>query len=170
MTTLPSFNTARLTVKPRTLSDLPACLAMDRDPEVTKFVTGPWSEPDRHEAFVRERIETDFGEGLGYWSVFLNERPDHFLGWILLIPYGGVSPEVEIGWRFNRKAWGKGFATEAATPVLKHALETLALRRVVADIDADNVGSIQVAIKIGMLDEGMKELDGVTYQSFVARQ
>ena len=102
--------------------------------------------------------------------MFLRERPDQFLGWILLIPYDGVGPEVEIGWRFNRKAWGKGFATEAATPVLKHALETLALRRVVADIDADNVGSIQVAIKIGMSDEGMKELDGVTYQSFVARQ
>ncbi|MGP9679094.1 GNAT family N-acetyltransferase [Halomonas sp. AOP27-A1-41] len=170
MTTLPTFDTARLKVRPRTHEDLSACLEMDRDPEVTKFVKGPWSNPKRHENFVRERIETDFGEGLGYWSVFLRERPDQFLGWILLIPYDGVGPEVEIGWRFNRKAWGKGFATEAATPVLKHALETLALRRVVADIDADNVGSIQVAIKIGMLDEGMKELDGVTYQSFVVRQ
>ncbi|MGP9645054.1 GNAT family N-acetyltransferase [Halomonas sp. AOP30-A1-24] len=170
MTTLPTFDTARLKVRPRTDADLSACLEMDRDPEVTKFVKGPWSNPKRHEAFVRERIDTNFGEGLGYWSVFLRERPDQFLGWILLIPYDGVGPEVEIGWRFNRKAWGKGFATEAATPVLKHALETLALRRVVADIDADNVGSIQVAIKIGMSDEGMKELDGVTYQSFVARQ
>ena len=124
MTTLPTFDTARLTVTPRTLADLTACLAMDRDPEVTKFITGPWSDPDRHEAFVRERIETDFGEGLGYWSVFSRKRLDHFLGWVLLIPYDGVGPEIEIGWRFNRDAWGKGFATEAARPVLEHALNS----------------------------------------------
>lgn len=169
MTTLPTFDTARLTVTPRTLADLTACLAMDRDPEVTKFITGPWSDPDRHEAFVRERIETDFGEGLGYWSVFSRKPPDHFLGWVLLIPYDGVGPEIEIGWRFNRDAWGKGFATEAARPVLEHALKTLALQRVVADIDPENLGSIQVAMKIGMREEGMNEYDGVPRRSFVAK-
>ncbi|CAN0586731.1 unnamed protein product [Ectocarpus sp. 12 AP-2014] len=170
MTTLPTFDTARLSVKPRTLTDLTACLAMDRDPEVTKFITGPWSDPDRHEAFVRERIETDFGEGLGYWSVFSHERPDHFLGWVLLIPYDSVGPEIEIGWRFNRDAWGKGFATEAARPVLEHALKTLALQRVVADIDPDNLGSIQVAMKIGMMDVGVNETNGARRRSFVAKQ
>lgn len=169
METLPTFVTARLTLKTRTLSDLPACLAMDRDPEVTKFITGPWSDPERHEAFVRERIETDFGNGLGYWSVFLRNRPDHFLGWILLIPYDGVGPEIEIGWRFNRDAWGKGFATEAAKPVLEHALHTLSLHRVVADIYPENLGSIQVAMKIGMREEGMNEYDGVPRRSFVAK-
>ena len=170
MTTLPTFDTARLTVTPRTLADLTACLAMDRDPEVTKFITGPWSDPDRHEAFVRERIETDFGEGLGYWSVFSRKRLDHFLGWVLLIPYDGVGPEIEIGWRFNRDAWGKGFATEAARPVLEHALKTLALQRVVADIDPENLGSIQVAMKIGMMDVGVNETNGAPRRSFVAKQ
>ena len=143
---------------------------MDRDPEVTRFIPGPWADPVRHEAFVRKRIETDFGEGLGYWSVFSRSRPDHFLGWILLIPCNGVGPEIEIGWRFNRCAWGQGFATEAAQPVLAHALETLKLESVVADIDPDNLGSIRVALKIGMTDEGLKEHNGVPCRSFVVRQ
>lgn len=169
MPTLPTFHTARLTVRPRTLADLPACLAMDRDPEVTRFVPRPWSDPASHEAFVRGRMEADYGRGLGYWSVVPRERPDHFLGWILLIPCDGIGPEIEIGWRFIRGAWGKGLATEAARPVLAHALGTLALDRVVAEIHPDNGGSVQVALKLGMSEEGVIDKDGTAWRSFVMR-
>jgi hypothetical protein len=41
---LPTFTTARLTLRRRTLADLDACLAMDRDPLVTKFIPGPWAD------------------------------------------------------------------------------------------------------------------------------
>lgn len=147
---LPSFETKRLWVRPRTMADFDDCLAMDRDPEVTKFIPGPWSEPAKHEAFLRERIETSLGDGLGYWSIFPKSQPDQFAGWLLLIPYDGVGPEVEIGWRLNRSAWGNGFAPEAARPVVEHAFHTVGLKRIVADIDPRNVSSLRVAEKIGM--------------------
>lgn len=166
MINLPTFQTTRLLVRPRTLFDLPACLAMDRDPEVTKFIPGPWADPERHEAFVRERMTADFGPGLGYWSVFEREQPDRFLGWILLIPYDGVGPDIEIGWRFVKKAWGKGYATEAAKPVLEHALQTVGPNRVVADIDPRNEGSIRVATKIGMREMACRKHDGSSWRSF----
>lgn len=169
MPILPTFRTARLTIRPRTLADLDACLAMDRDPEVTKFVPQPWTDPAGHEAFVRGRMQADYGPGLGYWSVFSHDRPEHFLGWILLIPCGGIGPEIEIGWRFLRETWGKGYATEAARPVLDHAMETLALDRVVAEIDPNNAGSIRVARKLGMTDEGLIHKDGATWHRFVMR-
>lgn len=169
MPTLPTFRTARLTVRPRTLADLPACLAMDRDPEVTKYVPRPWSDPAGHEAFVRGRIEADYGPGLGYWSVFAHDRPEHFLGWILLIPCDGIGPEIEIGWRFLRETWGKGYATEAARPVLAHAMDTLALDRVVAEIHPDNDGSVRVALKLGMSDEGLIDKAGTPWRFFVMR-
>lgn len=169
MPTLPTFRTARLTVRPRTLADLPACLAMDGDPEVTKYVPRPWSDPAGHEAFVRGRIEADYGPGLGYWSVFAHDRPEHFLGWILLIPCDGIGPEIEIGWRFLRETWGKGYATEAARPVLAHAMDTLALDRVVAEIHPDNDGSVRVALKLGMSDEGLIDKAGTAWRSFVMR-
>jgi hypothetical protein len=38
---LPTFRTSRLVVRPRVPADLEACLAMDRDPAVTRFVAGP---------------------------------------------------------------------------------------------------------------------------------
>ena len=132
------------------MADFDACLAMDRDPEVTKYVVGPWSSPVLHEQFLRERIETNFGPGLGYWSIFAIDRPAEFLGWILLIPDDGVGPEIEIGWRLTRNVWGEGYATEAALPVVRHAFETLRLPRLIAGIDPRNRGSIRVAEKIGM--------------------
>ncbi len=65
-----SFETKRLWMRPRTMEDFDACLAMDRDPEVTRFVPDPWNDRADHEAFLRERILTFPGDGLGYWSIF----------------------------------------------------------------------------------------------------
>ena len=78
---LPVFETARLFLRPRTAADIEACMAMDRDPEVTKYLPGPWQDPEAHRRFVTARMEADFGPGLGYWSIFAREQPDLFLGW-----------------------------------------------------------------------------------------
>lgn len=132
------------------MADFDACIAMDRDPEVTKYIPGPWNDPARHEAFLRERIGTAFGDGLGYWSISPKARPDRFAGWILLIPQDCGGPEIEIGWRLNRSAWGKGFATEAARPIVDHAFHAIGLDSIVAFIDPGNLASVRVAEKIGM--------------------
>lgn len=150
---LPGLDTERLLLRPRTMADFAACLAMDREPGITRFVQGPWDDPERHAAFLRNRIAASFGDGLGYWSIFPRTHPDRFSGWILLIPADGVGPEIEIGWRLNRSAQGRGYATEAARAVLEHAFETAGLDRVVADIHPDNHASIRVARKIGMVCE-----------------
>lgn len=148
--TLPSFETKRLILSPRTMSDLDDCIVMDRDPDVTRFIPGPWHDEAAHRAFVTSRIEADFGDGLGYWSIRARSNPERFLGWVLLIPADASGPDIEIGWRLNRHAWGKGYATEAATPVLAHAFRTLELEHVIADIDPGNIGSIRVAEKLGL--------------------
>lgn len=147
---LPRFETDRLLLLPRSMRDFEACLAMDRDPDVTKYIPGPWNDPEQHERFLRARIETSFGPDLGYWSIFTKHQPDQFLGWILLIPYDGIGPEIEIGWRLNRLAWGKGYATEAARPIVEHAFRTVGLSRIVADIDPANSRSMHVSEKIGL--------------------
>src|ERR1700759_5427099 len=96
---LPTFMTARLTLPPRTLGDLDACLAMDRDPLVTRFIQGPWADPVAHRAFVEARIRHAYPAGMGYWSVLQSAR---FIGWILLTPLDLQGPEIEIGWRLVR--------------------------------------------------------------------
>ena len=148
---LPTFRTARLVIRPRTIGDLEACLEMDRDPEVMKFIAPPWSDPTEHRAFVQVRMRHDYPAGMGYWAVDILQS---FVGWILLMPLDLHGPEIEIGWRLVRSAWRLGYATEAARPVLHHAWNTLRLRQVIADIDPENSASIGVARKLGFIEAG----------------
>jgi RimJ/RimL family protein N-acetyltransferase len=145
---LPTFETNRLSIRPRSATDLDDCLMMDRDPLVTRFIPGPWSDPERHRAFVLDRMNATYPAGMGYWSAVRRSDPEQFSGWVLLLPYR--IDEVEIGWRFKRDSWGHGFATEAAAPILQYAIETLGLASITADIHPDNVASLRVAEKLGM--------------------
>jgi RimJ/RimL family protein N-acetyltransferase len=148
---LPSFQTSRLLVRPRTTDDLEACLEMDRDPQVTRFIAGPWLDPIAHRAFVEARMRHLYPVGMGYWSVIASAK---FVGWVLLTPLDLHGPEIEIGWRLLRSAWGLGYATEAARPILDHALTALKVEKVVADIDPMNTASASVARKLGFRSTG----------------
>jgi RimJ/RimL family protein N-acetyltransferase len=167
MAVLSSFETNRLLIRPRSMVDFEVCLAMDRDPEVTKYIPGPWHDPEQHERFLTERIQKSFGAGLGYWSIFPKRQLDKFLGWILLMPYDGMGPEIEIGWRLSRLAWGKGYATEAARPIVEHAFETVRLSRIVADIDHRDTLSMRVSEKIGLKFIGDSVHDGAPCKSYL---
>jgi RimJ/RimL family protein N-acetyltransferase len=76
-------------------------------------------------------------------------------------------PEVEIGYRLARSAWGRGYATEAARAVRDYAFETLAIRRLIAMIDPSNTASIRVAEKLGMRYEKNILLEGYTHPDLV---
>lgn len=163
------METERLLIRPRSMADLEACLAIDRDPSVTRHVPGPWSNPDAHRAFVVARMQTIYPDGLGYWSVMDRTEPRRFLGWILLLPYREKTDEVEIGWRFVRANWGNGYATEAAAAILRHAFHTVGLEKVVADIAPSNVASIRVAEKLGMHFAEKRQMGGKWANSYQIR-
>lgn len=149
-----TFETERLLLRPRTLADTNDCLCMDREPEVTRFVSGPWSDPSAHREFIENRTSGPWLPGMGYWTIVLRQEPAVFVGWVLLIPVDAVGPDIEIGWRLRQRFWGQGLATEAARPVLTHAFEVLKLSEVVAEIDRENLGSLRVAEKIGLKQRG----------------
>ncbi|MCA8427963.1 GNAT family N-acetyltransferase [Burkholderia seminalis] len=160
---LPVLETDRLWLRPRVLADLEACVEMDRDPEVTRHIAGPWHDSDAHRRFVTHRITRDYPPGLGYWSIFEKAAPDAFIGWVLLIPdYADGARDVEIGWRLVRAAWGRGIASEAAQALVRHAFDTVRLPRVIADIAEANGGSLNVARKLGMQRVSVVH-DGIPY-------
>ncbi len=113
-------------------------------------------------------MNTAYPDGLGYWSILERNDtdPPAFVGWVLLLPYAEFGDEVEIGWRLKRDFRGKGYASEAAQPILRHAFETLRLESVVADIHPENIGSISVAEKLGMRLAGERLSDGERAMSY----
>ena len=156
---LPTLTTDRLKLRQRQQSDVEACFAMDREPGTLDWIdwpeeAGSWDDEAAHRAFIRARIDGPYPEGLGYWVMEPRDGPATFLGWILLIPIDAAGPEVEIGWRIPTAHRGRGYATEGGRAVLHHALKTLGLPQVVADIYPQNAASRSVAEKIGMTEIG----------------
>ncbi|WP_102335239.1 GNAT family N-acetyltransferase [Salimicrobium jeotgali] len=148
---LETFETERLILRERTIEDLEDCLEMDCEEEVVKYIPEVrelLNSQNKHIAFVKERIETKYPNGLGYWTIESKVNNGEFIGWILLIPIDNVGPEIEIGWRLKRDYWGAGYATEAARAILTYAFDTVDLENVVADIHPSNRGSIRVAEKL----------------------
>ncbi len=144
------IQTDRLLLKPRTLEYLDDCLAMDRDPEVTRFIPGPWDDgPEEHSAFIRERMAMEFPEKMGYYVV-LEQSSEKFLGWVMLLPFHEHSGVAEIGWRFNRQSWGKGYAMDAALKLKAIALELEQIHTLVAEVMLGNEASIKLAKKLGL--------------------
>jgi RimJ/RimL family protein N-acetyltransferase len=66
--------------------------------------------------------------------------------------------ERELGYTFDRSNWGQGYASEAARCVLEHARNVLRLSRVVSLIRQENVRSLRVAQRFGVLREGVVEV------------
>jgi len=57
---------------------------------------------------------------------------------------------VEVGWRLARWAWGRGYATEAASAALGYGFERLALDEVVSFTATTNERSRAVMRRLGM--------------------
>jgi RimJ/RimL family protein N-acetyltransferase len=63
------------------------------------------------------------------------------------------TPEFGLFYAISPRYQGQGFATEAAQALLDYAFQHLHLKRVVATTDTDNLASIGVMKKLGMLVE-----------------
>lgn len=73
--------------------------------------------------------------GTGLWIVE-NKGTGEFLGQCGIVPQEveGVS-EMEIGYLFARRAWGNGYATEAAAACKRYGFEELNLQKLVSLTD-----------------------------------
>lgn len=160
------IETERLILKPASINDLEKYLEMDMDPEVMKYLPGVCDGLEAHISFLRKIIQWEYEEGLGYWSIFLKNKPSQFLGRVLLTPYSMDAPEIEIGWRLIRSAWGNGYATEAAQALLQYAFNTTDLGCIYAYIDSENDRSVKVAEKSGFKFFGDFIYDGVPCDAY----
>lgn len=70
------------------------------------------------------------------------------------------SKEIELGYLFACRAWGKGYATEAAEACLLYGFERLGFTEVIALTDPGHVASQRVVEKIGFTRHGIRQYDG----------
>jgi len=142
------IETERLLIRPFKLEDIEPAYVMDADPEVTRY-TGDGGVVSKKE-IERRIVENVFGDyekyGFGRLAVELKSE-NKFIGFTGL-KYLEDMDEVNLGYRFMKKYWGKGIATESAKACLNLAFETLELSKVIAMVLPENIGSIRVLEKL----------------------
>jgi [ribosomal protein S5]-alanine N-acetyltransferase len=68
--------------------------------------------------------------------------------------------EIEIGFAYLERFWGKGYAYEAAAALMDYARRSLRLKRIAATTVPGNRGSIRILEKLGLRFERMIRMEG----------
>ena len=140
--------TDRLVLRPVTAADHAGLLAHWTAPEVRRFLfDGGIVSSAEVTAMIEDSARNFAAAGYGLWLVRGRTGAD-LAGTVGLRPLEDLG--VEILYSLVPSVWGKGYATEAASAVVEHALGPLGLPGVLAEVDEDNAASAAVAERLGM--------------------
>ncbi|WP_245591178.1 GNAT family N-acetyltransferase [Aquimarina latercula] len=129
------------------VSDAEKFFSLNSDPEVLKY-TGdyPFLSIEDAKSFLKNYQEYNIN-GYGRWAVLLKETND-FIGWCSL--KRNKDGDIDIGFRFFRNKWNKGYATESSIAALAYGFTQLGIKEIIARVVSENKASIKVLEKIGM--------------------
>ena len=144
-----TIETDRLIMRRIVHDDLKALASMNSDPDVMRYIVD--GKPQSLEQ-TQERINAIINHwdkhGFGLFAV-LERATSDFAGFCGL-QYLENTPEIEVGYRFEKRFWGMGLATEAAKASLEYGFERLGLDRIVAVVHPGNLASQRVVEKLGL--------------------
>lgn len=149
MNTEAVLHTGRMTLRPFSSADVPYLAHILSDAEVMRYsVRGVLTESETAE-FVQWSVESYARHGFGPWAV-VEQHSGVLMGFCALNQESvdGVE-EVEIGYRFATRFWGRGLATEIVRATLAYGFGTLGLRSIIAIVQPANVASVRVIQKVG---------------------
>ena len=138
------IETARLLIRSFDPKDLDPYLSIVADADVMKYLGGVLSK-EQAKRYIDRAIETEQKSGYSRYAVELKES-GQFVGMCGIVP---VKDYIDLGYRFAKSAWGKGFATEAASAVVALGFAEHEFREIVGLTHPDNSASIKVLEKLG---------------------
>ncbi|MBV9419368.1 MAG: GNAT family N-acetyltransferase, partial [Alphaproteobacteria bacterium] len=106
---------------------------------------------------VRDVIAQHHGEiesGATEWWVAALTPRGPAIGEVDLSEIDRTHKRAEVGFLFRRDAWGKGYAREAMTRVMRYGFEELGLERLWARFHAGNDASKRLLEALGFTYEG----------------
>jgi ribosomal-protein-alanine N-acetyltransferase len=140
--------TPRLHLREITVDDAKNAYELNLDPEVIKYTgDGPFSSIEDARDFL-SKYDHYKKYGFGRWAV-INKTDNDFLGWCGL-KYTEEKNEFDVGFRFFKKHWNKGYATESAKACIDLGFNKFNMDRIVGRAMKENTASINVLKKIGL--------------------
>lgn len=168
---VPVIETERLRLRAPVLADYPAyeeVFTSDR----AVYMGGPFTAEEAFGDFA-QAVAGWMLQGMGAWTITA-KGSDAALGWVYLWQEFG-DPEPELGWVMVHGAEGRGYASEAALAVLPLALRLLGPGGFVSYIDAGNLASARIAVKLGarrdlVAEAALGEPDLHVYRHFAGKE
>ena len=148
------WTTGRLVLRRPAPHDADALFAIYSHPEVMRY----WSRRplvSRDEAVsMLEKMATGLADGTWQsWAVTLGGAGTP-IGVCSLFNFVAGCRRAEIGYILAREHWGRAIMAEALASVIAHAFGPLDLRRLEADADPRNAGSLRLLTRLGFVREG----------------
>jgi len=141
------LETPRLILREFEPSDGPLAYALNLDPDVIRY-TGdvPFASEEEATEFLRNYPDY-LKNGFGRWAV-IRKADMEFLGWCGLkrLP----DDTVDIGYRFFKKYWNMGYASESAQACMGYGFNVLALPEIIGRVSRHNGASVRVLEKLGL--------------------
>ncbi|MBW1619087.1 GNAT family N-acetyltransferase [Empedobacter falsenii] len=152
---LPTLETERLIIRPITIDDLQDFFEMDSQPEVHEFLKAEPIQIIEETKEIIEDIQKQYEE-LGHGRLAVVEKETgKMIGWTgfkYIIENESMNNKfdfIDIGYRYRKEAWGKGYATEAAEACMDFYRKNMSHIKLNAITHVDNKASRNVLEKIG---------------------
>lgn len=158
------IETERLFLREVDSVDIDDLFEMDSDPEVHKYIeNNPVKSKKQIEEVIQMLREQYKKNGIARWAV-IDKQTDECIGWAGLKyfsePLNNHTDFYELGYRFKKKHWGKGYATESSAAVVKYGFENLGLDCIYAITHTENRNSMHVLKKLGFKLMGVFDYEG----------
>jgi [ribosomal protein S5]-alanine N-acetyltransferase len=147
--TAPTLTSGHLILRQLRQSDAAALHKVLCDDQVmTWWSSGAHETAEETANYISWNAATD--QGHLCWAI--TSEDDEALGWIILIKKRDAV--YELGYILRRDKWGRGLMKAACILVIEFAFTALNARRIFADTDPDNAGSIALLRSLGFRQEG----------------
>src|SRR5215831_8922711 len=125
---------------------------MQSDAEVARYLYGEPKSPAESRDLLKRKIAGTAWAAEGDWlgAAVVERASGTTVGDVALQWVSERDRTAEIGFIFDPRHQGRGFATEAARAMLEWAFETASVHRVVGRLEARNAASARVLEKLGM--------------------
>lgn len=149
------ISTERLGLREWIDTDIIPFAALNADPEVMLYFPATLTYDQTVEMVNRIRLHFK-NHGYGLFAVEKRETKEFigFTGFSIPVFKSFFTPCIEIGWRFKKEEWNKGYATEAARSCITYGFEKLGLDKIVSFTAAINSRSENVMKRTGMKKAG----------------
>jgi RimJ/RimL family protein N-acetyltransferase len=152
---LPTLAAPRVALRWLTAADASALFAIFSDPAVMRY----WSTLPMSDIAQARKLIADIHEGfrarrLFQWGIARLDD-DRIIGTCTLFAINETQGRGEIGYALGHEFWGRGYMNEALKALIDFAFGTLGMRRLEADTDPRNAGSLHALERLGFRREGL---------------